>query len=157
MHTYPTATLLCYFRCRCCRNLAAVNCILHWIDLTLSTLQMGMTLVIVRSRITLLWSHHNHKISISYYHKNGLVSSHQSVGRWFIFMCFVVRIFWWSQLAISSLLVSVSRWNSWLEQFRFQVNCIHFRKADFVHVGWHNCVQEMVFRFTCVLLWKLHG
>jgi len=36
------------------------------------------------SCITLLWLHHNHKMSISY-HKNGLVSSHQSVGRWFIF------------------------------------------------------------------------
>jgi len=31
-------------------------------------------------------------------------------------MCFVVRIFWWNQLAINSLLVSVSRWNSWLEK-----------------------------------------
>jgi len=31
--------------------------------------------------------------------------------------------------------VSVSRWNSWLELFRFHVNCIHFRVALFVHVG----------------------
>jgi len=30
------ATML--FRCHWCRNLAAVNCILHWIFLTLSTL-----------------------------------------------------------------------------------------------------------------------
>jgi len=45
---------------------------------------MGITLIIVHSCITLLWLHHNHKSSISY-HKNGLVSSHQSVGRWFIF------------------------------------------------------------------------
>jgi len=36
--------------------------------------------------------------------------------------------------AINSLLVSVSRWNLWLEQFRFHVNCIHFRGAVFVHV-----------------------
>jgi len=35
------------------------------------------------SCITPLWLHHNHKISISYY-KNGSVSCHQSVGRWFI-------------------------------------------------------------------------
>jgi len=28
------------FRCHWCRNLAAVNCILHWIILTLSTLQI---------------------------------------------------------------------------------------------------------------------
>jgi len=50
-------------------------------------------------------------------------------------MWFVVRIFWWNELAINSLLVSVSRWNSWLESFRFHVNCIHFRGAVFVHVG----------------------
>jgi len=23
--------------------------------------------------------------------------------------------------------------------------------------GWHNCVREMVFRFTYVVLWKLHN
>jgi len=34
----PTAALLCYFRCHWCRNLSEVNCILHWIVLTLSTL-----------------------------------------------------------------------------------------------------------------------
>jgi len=44
------------------------------------------------SCITFLWLCHNHKMPISY-HKNGVVSSHQSVGRWLIFMCFVVRIF----------------------------------------------------------------
>jgi len=43
--------------------------------------------------ITLLWLHHNHKMSICY-HKNGLVGSHKYVERWFIFMCFVIRIFW---------------------------------------------------------------
>jgi len=90
-----SAALLCYFKCKLCRNLAAVNCMLHWIVLTLFTLQMDITLVIVRSCITLLWLHrHNHKMSMSY-HKNGLVSNHESVSRWFIFMCFVVRIFWY--------------------------------------------------------------
>jgi len=128
------AALLCCLRCNWCQNFAAVNCILHWIVLILSTLQMGITLVTVRSWRTELWLHHKHKISYGY-HKNGLISSHQSVGRWFIFMCFVVRIFWWNQLAINSLPVSVSRWNSWLEQFRFHVNYIHFRRAVFVHVG----------------------
>ena len=39
-----------------------------------------------------------------------------------------------SSPAVNSLLISVSRWNSWLEQFRFHVNCIHFRGAVFVHV-----------------------
>jgi len=27
----PISTLLCYFKCHWCRNLAAFNCILHWI------------------------------------------------------------------------------------------------------------------------------
>ena len=85
-----SAALLCYVRCNWCRNLAAVNCTLHWIVLTLSTLHTRNS-----SCITLLWLHPNHKMSISY-HKNGLVSSHQTVGRWFIFMCFVIRIYWWN-------------------------------------------------------------
>ena len=42
-----SAALLCYFRCHWCRNPTVVNCTLHWIILTLSTLQMGITLVIV--------------------------------------------------------------------------------------------------------------
>jgi len=33
-----SAALLCYFRCHWCRKLAAVNCTLHWVVLTLSTL-----------------------------------------------------------------------------------------------------------------------
>jgi len=41
----PTAALLCYFRCRWRLNLSEVNCILHWIVLTLSTLHMGIALV----------------------------------------------------------------------------------------------------------------
>ena len=45
-------------RCNWCRNLAAVNCILHWIVLTLSTLHTRNT-----SCITLSWLHHNHKIT----------------------------------------------------------------------------------------------
>ena len=81
------AAILCYLRCSLCWNLAAVNWILHWIVLTLSTLHTGAS-----SFITLLWLYHNHKMSVNY-HKNGFVSSHQTDGRWFIFMCFVVRIF----------------------------------------------------------------
>ena len=42
-----SSALLCYFRCSWCRNLTGINCILHWIALTLSTLQMGITLVTV--------------------------------------------------------------------------------------------------------------
>jgi len=59
----------------------------------------------------------NHNMPISY-HKNGLVSNDQTVRRWFIFMCFVIGIFWGNWLSINSLLVllvSVPRWNSWLE------------------------------------------
>jgi len=78
-------------RCKWGRNLAALNFILHWIVLNLSTLHTRNS-----SCITLLWSHHNDKMSIRY-HKNGLVSSHQTFERWFIFiMCFVVRIYWWN-------------------------------------------------------------
>ena len=39
------------------------------------------------SCITLLWLHHNHKMSIIY-RKIGLVSNHQSVARWLIFYVF---------------------------------------------------------------------
>jgi len=45
-------------RCNWCRNLAAVNCILHWITLTLSTLHTRNS-----SCITLFWLHHNHKMT----------------------------------------------------------------------------------------------
>jgi len=45
-----SAALLRYFKCNWCRNLAVVHCILHWIVLTLSTLQMDITLVIQSRR-----------------------------------------------------------------------------------------------------------
>ena len=44
LHTF---LLLCYSRCHWCRSLCKVNCILHWIVLNLSTLQLGITLAIV--------------------------------------------------------------------------------------------------------------
>jgi len=75
-----SAALLCWLWCHWCLNLAAVNCILHWIVLTLSTLHTRAS-----SCITLLWLYHNHKMSLNY-HKNGLVSSHQTVGSW-LFLC----------------------------------------------------------------------
>jgi len=49
------------------------------------------------------------------------------------------------------------------------MNCIHFCGAVFVHVGtilygtilygklWHDFVRKIVFRYTCAVLWKLHG
>jgi len=43
----PSASLLCYFRCKWCRNPSDVYCILHWIVLTLSMLRMGIALAIV--------------------------------------------------------------------------------------------------------------
>jgi len=142
------AALLCYFRCYWCRNLAAVHCILQWIILTPYAADGHYTRN--SSCITLLWLHHNHKMPISY-HKNGLVSSHQCVGRWLIFMCFVVKIFWRNYLAINSLLVFVSRWNSFM--------CIVFTSVQLYSFvsGSRNCVREIVFRFTRVVLWKLHG
>jgi len=51
----------------------------------------------------------------------------------------------------------VSWWNSWLEPFRFHVNCVHFLKLLSFMWGRHNCVRKTVFRFTCAVLWKLHG
>jgi len=39
-----STALLCYLRWNRCRNLAAVNCIMHWILLTIFTLQIGITL-----------------------------------------------------------------------------------------------------------------
>jgi len=33
-NAHLSAALLCYVRCNWCRNLVAVNCILHWIVLT---------------------------------------------------------------------------------------------------------------------------
>jgi len=57
-------------KCKWCRNLAVVNCILHWKVLTLSMLHIYNS-----SCITLLWLYHNHKMSISYHTK-------QSPIRW---------------------------------------------------------------------------
>ena len=152
MHTYCICSAAMLLRCNWCRNLTAVSCILHWIVFTLYTLHTRNS----SCTITLLWLHHNHKMSINY-HKNGLVSSDQTVGRWCIFMCFVVRIFWGNWLAINSLLVSVSRWNSWLELFCFHVNCFHFLKLLSFMWGRHKCIRKVVFRFACAVLWKLHG
>jgi len=70
MHTYLQ---------RCFATLGATG--------TETMLQMG-----IRLHNTVMVLHHNHKMSICY-HKIGLVSSHQFVGRWLIFMRFVVRIF----------------------------------------------------------------
>ena len=144
-----SAALFHYFRSHWYRNLAAVNCILHLNNPhPLHAADGHYTRY--SSCITFLWLHHNHKMPISY-HKNGLVSSHQSVGRWLIFMCFVVRIFRRNELAINSLLVSVSRWNS------FMLIVFTFVELFSLMRGRHNCVREMVLHFTCVVLWKLHS
>jgi len=36
---------------------------------------------------------------------------------------------------LSLVLFTETSWNSWLEPFRFHVNCFHFRATVFVHVG----------------------
>jgi len=79
----PTAALICYFRCHWCRNLSEVNCIMtlnshHPIHAADGHYTRNS------SCITSLWLHHNPKMSISY-HKRGLVSIHQPVGKWLIF------------------------------------------------------------------------
>jgi len=142
-----SAALLCYFTCHWCRNLAAVNWILQWIILTPHAADGHYTRN--SSCITLLWLHHNHKMPISY-HINGLVSSHQSVGRWLNFV-FCSKNILTELFGYQSLLVSVSRWNSFM--------WIVFTFVELYSFMWgrHNCVRKMVFRFTCVVLWKLHG
>jgi len=53
-------------------------------------------------------------------------------------------------LAINILLVPVSGRNSWLESFRFDVNCFHFRAVVFDHVGWAQlCTKNGVSFHTC--------
>jgi len=97
----------------------------------------------------LLWFHRNHKMSISY-HKIGLVSRHQSVGRWLIFYVFCGENVLAKLVGINSLLVSVSRRNSWFETFRFHVNCIHFCGAFFVRVRPAQlCTQNSVSFYMC--------
>jgi len=139
-------------RCNWCRNLAAVDCILHWIVLTLSTLHTRYS-----SCITLLWLHNNHKMYMSY-HKNGLVNSHQPVRKRFIFMCFVVRILM-KLVGYQQPTCLCVKMEFAVETtvFRFHVNCFHFLKLLSFMWGRHNCVRKMVFRFTCAVLWKLHG
>jgi len=99
-----------------------------------------------------------HKMSVNV-HKNELMSSRQSVGKWLIFMCFVVRIFWRNWLAINSLLVSVSCGIGGWKWDHFAFMWIVFTFVELYSFMWgrHNCVWEMVFRFTCAVLWKLHG
>ena len=106
-----------------CRNLDAVNCILHWIVLTLSTLHTRN-----RSCITLLWLHHNHKMFISY-HKNGF--SQLSPIRWQIvyFNVFCSKNILTKLVGYQQPTCPMTRWNLWLEPFRFHVNCFHFLKS----------------------------
>ena len=106
----------------------------HWMK---SPMKLLRTPLYTRnsSCITLLWLQHNHKMSISY-HKIGLVSRHQSVGRWLLFCVFCGKNILTKLVGYHQpILVSVSRWNLWLETFRIHVNCIHLRGAVFVHVG----------------------
>jgi len=81
--------------------------------------------------------------------------SQQSPNRWEMVYFFVLCNK--NILKINSLLVSVSWQNSWLEPFRFHVNCVHFLKLLSFMWGRHNCVRKTVFRFARAVLWKLHG
>jgi len=112
------------------------------------------------SCMTLAWLHHHHKVSASY-QKNGLFPSHRIIPNpladgIFLKNCLFVRIFC-RNVAITSHLVAVSRWNSRLEPFRFHVNYFLIRAPVFVHVGQAQLSTENAFRFKCVVLWRLHG
>jgi len=98
-----------------------------------------------------------HEMFISY-HKIALVSCHQSVCTWLIFYGFCSKNILTKLVAYHQPTCRcVSVGNSWLATFRFHVNCIDFHGAVFVHVGPAQLCREMVFCFTCAMLWKYHG
>jgi len=71
---------------------------------------------------------------------------HKTVGRWFIFICFAIRI--------------QPTWLCFMMEFvvgTISLLCDHFLKLLLFMWGRHYCVLKMVFRFTCAVLWKLHG
>jgi len=90
------------------------------------------------------------------FHKNGLISSHQSVGRWLIFYMFCSKdiltklvgyhqpICLWVKMEFVVGTISLSYDLSLVELFSLMW-------------GRHNCVRKIVFRFTYTVLWKLHG
>jgi len=67
-------------------------------------------------------------MSISY-HKNGLVNSNHAVAKWFIFMCFVVRILM-KLVGCQQPTCLCVKMEFVVETtvFRFHVNCFHFLK-----------------------------
>ena len=69
------------------------------------------------------------------YHKNGVASSHQSVGSWFSFYVLFSKNILMTLVGSQQSTCFCVKVNSCLEIFRFHVNCIHFRGAVFVHVG----------------------
>ena len=116
------ATLLCYFRCKWCRTLAAVNCTLHWIVLTLPTLQMGITLIILRSCMVTAQSQNLHKLP-----QKRIVTSHQSLGRRFMFCVLCSK-------------------NSLMEPVGYQ-QCTFFCVKDGIR-GWNFASMWIVFIFV---------
>jgi len=97
-------------------------------------------------------------MSISF-HINGLVSSHQSVGRWLNFV--------FCSKDILTKLVGYQQPTCLCVKMEFVVRTISllcelfFYGNVFVHVcellsSVHNCVRKKVFRFTRAMLWKLH-
>ena len=124
--------------------------ILHWIVFTLSTLHTRNG-----SCITLLCLHHHHKMSISY-HKNGLVSTHQTVGRWFIFVLCNKNILM-KQAGDQQPTCLCVMTEFVIGTISLHVNCVHFLNLLSFMWGRHNCVRKTIFRFTCAVRWKLHG
>jgi len=108
------------------------------------------------SCMTLLWLHHNHKMSISY-HKNASVGSHRSVGRWLIFYVFLGK-------NISTKLIGYQQPTCLCVKMEFVAGTISL-SCELYPLPWmfsfmwvrHKCVRKMAFRFACAALWKLHG
>ena len=124
-----------------------------------STAYARMAKSAVARLVWALWLHHNHKMSISY-HNNGFVSSHQPVGRWFIFMCFLVRIFLMKLVGSQQptcLCVNCQGGIRGWKHFAFIWIVFTFVELFSFMWGRHICARKMVFRFTCAVLWKLRG
>jgi len=122
-----SAALLSNYRYNWCRKIDAVNCVLHWIVLTLTTLHTRN-----------IWLRHNHKMSTSY-HKNGLVSrlvsSYQSVGRLFIFYVLCSK-----NILMKLVVYQQPTWPCLKMEFvvrTISLSCELFSlsKAAFLHVG----------------------
>ena len=151
MHTY---LWLCYLWATDAESL-----LLLWTVLTPHPIHAAVNGHYTRhsSYIKLLRVHHNHKLSISY-HKNGIVVTNPLADGLF-FTCFKCskNIFnetsWLSTASLSLCPDGICGW----KHFAFMWIVFTFVELFSFKWGRHNCVRNMVFSFTCAVLWKLHG